>query len=90
MYRMNFDNHSTRKHYKYALYKDSLQSLHSSANYLHKLGETPSSSPNKQQWQLYNQNYPGWWYWWRRTLQGRPACTIREQKWRTSSSCRLL
>lgn len=56
---MNFDNDSTRKHYKYALLKDSLPSLHSQANYSRKLGETPSSSPNKQQLQLYKQNLPG-------------------------------
>lgn len=56
---MDFDNDSTRKHYKPTLLKDSLQSLHSWANYSHKLGETPSSSPNKQQLQVHKQNHAG-------------------------------
>lgn len=87
---MNFYNDSTRKHYKEMLFKDSLQSLHSWANLSHKLGETPSSSPNKQQLQLYKQNHPERWYWKERTLQNRSVCITLEQKLRASSSCRLL
>lgn len=56
---MNLDNDSTRKHHEYMLFKDILNSLQSWANYSHKLQETPSSSPNKQQLQLHEQNHQG-------------------------------